>query len=447
MFARIARPRQPLMVRMIATPHCISRLTEEETMAPQYDDAHWMAAYRQVRAYTEGVCSPLETDDYQLQSIVETSPPKWHIAHTSWFFEHFLLTPYLETYEPFHPLFGYLFNSYYETVGDMHPRPNRGLLSRPTVETVYAYRAHVDAHVLMLLSSLDRPDRDDILFRLQLGLNHEQQHQELLYMDIKHNLSVNPLAPAYRSDAQAEAGVERPTRWIEFDEGLREIGATAGDFHFDNESPRHRVYLEAWSLADRLVTNAEYLDFIHDGGYGDPRLWLADGWQLIRQRGWRHPLYWSDDDGEWQTFTLGGTRPLDPLEPVCHLSYYEADAYARWAGKRLPEEAELECALATQPVEGNFADSDHLHPRAAGAQGQWFGDAWNWTSTAYSAYPGFRPLQGSMGEYNGKFMANQMVLKGGSCVTPPGHSRASYRNFFYPHDRWMFSGLRLADDP
>ncbi len=417
-----------------------------EPMTLQADEADWIDAYRKTRAYSEWICSPRETDDYQLQSIVETSPPKWHIAHVSWFFETFILTPFLSGYRPFHPSFAYLFNSYYETVGSMHPRPKRGMLSRPTVTVVYEYRAYVDEHMLTLLSSLDKSNRDDVLFRLQLGLNHEQQHQELLFMDIKHNFSVNPLNPAYRGNLKVHLGTNRPVRWIEYEDGIRYIGATDERFHFDNETPRHGVLLKAWRLADRLVTNGEYLEFVQDNGYNDPRLWLADGWHLIRHRGWRHPLYWLGGDNEWREFTLGGIRPLEPHQPVSHLSCYEADAFARWAGKRLPTEAELECALATQPLNGNFANSDCLHPRAATDEGQWYGDLWNWTSTPYSAYPGFKPLEGSMGEYNGKFMANQMVLKGGCCVTPAGHTRASYRNFFYPHDRWVFSGLRLAED-
>jgi len=417
-----------------------------EHMTLQADETAGIDAYRRTRAYTERICAPLENDDYQVQSIVETSPPKWHIAHVSWFFETFLLAPFLPGYRPFHPRFAYLFNSYYETVGSMHPRPQRGLLSRPTVEEVYEYRAYVDEHMLKLLSSPPETRRDDILFRLQLGLNHEQQHQELLFMDIKHNFSVNPLLPAYRTDLQVEAGNARPVRWVEYSGGIQRIGAEGPGFHFDNETPRHGVLLNPWRLADRLVTNAEYLAFVQDGGYQDPRLWLADGWHVIRQREWHHPLYWSESDGEWWEFTLGGKRPLAPYQPVCHLSAYEADAYARWAGKRLPTEAELEYALDGHPLEGNFADSDYLHPRAASNEGQWYGDLWNWTSTPYSAYPGFRPLDGSMGEYNGKFMANQMVLKGGCCATPAGHTRASYRNFFYPHDRWAFSGVRLAED-
>jgi ergothioneine biosynthesis protein EgtB len=415
-------------------------------MTLQDDEADWIAAYRETRVYTEGICSPLETDDYQLQSIVETSPPKWHIAHVSWFFETFLLTPFLPGYRPFDPRFGYLFNSYYETVGHMHPRSKRGMLSRPTVETVYIYRAYVDEHMLALLSSLDSSNRDNVLFRLRLGLNHEQQHQELLLMDIKHNFSVNSLAPIYRTDLKVHLGESRPVHWVEYKDGIRQIGAAAEGFHFDNEAPRHSVLLNAWRLADRLVTNSEYLEFVQDGGYNDPRLWLADGWHLIQQRDWRHPLYWSGSGDEWREFTLGGIRPLDPHQPVSHVSFYEADAFARWAGKRLPTAAELECALATRPLQGNFADSDYLHPGPATDQGQWYGDLWNWTSTPYSAYPGFKPLEGAIGEYNGKFMANQFVLKGGCCATTAGHTRASYRNFFYPHDRWVFSGLRLADD-
>ena len=417
-----------------------------EPMTLQADEADWIDAYRKTRAYTESICAPLETDDYQLQSSVETSPPKWHIAHVSWFFETFLLTPFLPGYRPFHPRFNHLFNSYYETVGSMHPRAQRGLLSRPTVETVYAYRAYVDEHMLTLLSTPPARKHAEVLSRLQLGLNHEQQHQELLFMDIKHNFSVNPLHPSYRDDLKVDAGNTRPARWVEYEGGVRHIGASGEGFYFDNETPRHGVLLTPWRLADRLVTNGEYLEFLQDGGYRDPRLWLADGWQLIHQRAWRHPLYWSEQGDEWREFTLGGDRPLHPHQPVCHLSYYEADAYARWSGKRLPTEAELECALADQSLEGNFADGDYLHPRGATDQGQWYGDLWNWTATAYSAYPGFRPLEGSMGEYNGKFMANQMVLKGGCCLTPAGHTRASYRNFFYPHDRWACSGLRLAED-
>ena len=402
--------------------------------------------YRRVRAYSEAICAPLVTDDYQIQSVVETSPPKWHIAHVTWFFETFVLPRFRPDYRPFREGFEYLFNSYYETVGHMHPRPRRGLLSRPTVERVYAYRAYVDAQMLDLIENLDAGRWADLAFCVTLGLNHEQQHQELLFMDIKHNFSVNPLAPAYREDLRTPQGETRPMNWVDRPGGIIEIGHDGHGFAFDNETPRHPVLLREHRLADRFITNGEYLEFMEDGAYDDPKLWLADGWYRKRAEGWSHPLYWRRAEAQWLQFTLGGERALNPHEPVCHLNFYEADAYARWAGKRLPLEEELEVFLAAREVNGNFADSDYLHPAPASERGQWFGDLWAWTAGAYGPYPGFKPLQGSMGEYNGKFMANQMVLKGGCCATPPGHVRAGYRNFFYPHDRWQFSGLRLAED-
>ncbi len=410
------------------------------------DETTSQAEYRRVRAATQAICVPLAVDDFQIQSITETSPPKWHLAHVSWFFETFILNEFLSGYRPFHPRFGYLFNSYYQTVGQMHPRPERGLLSRPTLEQIYHYREYVDRAMAQLLESLGPADRNDVLFRLELGLNHEQQHQELMLMDIKHNFFTNPLLPAYRDDLAPAQGSTTPIKWLEFEGGLHQTGASGSAFAFDNETPRHEVLLRDYRIADRLVTNGEYLGFMDDGGYSQPGLWLADGWARINQEGWRHPLYWLRRDDQWQEFTLGGTQDLDPHQPVCHLSFYEADAYARWAGRRLPLEEELEYALAQRAVTGNFVDSGRLHPAAAGVDGQWFGDLWNWTASPYRAYPGFKPLAGSMGEYNGKFMSNQIVLKGGSCVTPAGHARASYRNFFYPQDRWAFSGLRLAGD-
>lgn len=403
-------------------------------------------AYRSVRATTERLCAPLQIDDYQLQSIAQTSPPKWHIAHVSWFFETFVLAHFQPGYRPFHEHFDYLFNSYYYTHGDMYARPRRGLLSRPTVAEVYRYREHIDRWMLALIDSLDASRWSALVFRVMLGLHHEQQHQELLLMDVKHNFLANPLRPAYRDDLREPRGSLRPMRWVERDGGLYWIGHAGAGFAYDNEMPRHQVLLQPYRLADRLVSNAEYLDFVQDGGYEQPAWWLSDGWALLQREGWRAPLYWELHAGEHQQFTLGGLRPLRPEQPVCHLSYYEADAYARWAGKRLPSEAELECELAKHPVSGNFTDRDFLHPAPAGEAGQWFGDLWAWTASPYTAYPGFRPLEGSMGEYNGKFMANQMVLRGGACVTPQGHTRASYRNFFYPNERWAFTGLRLAEN-
>jgi formylglycine-generating enzyme required for sulfatase activity len=429
--------------------------------------------YRSVRGETERICARLKTDDYQLQSITETSPPKWHIAHVTWFFEAFVLPHFNPAYQPYHPRFSYLFNSYYETVGSMQPRPKRGMLSRPTVEEVYRYRAYVDEQMVALMAKpaakLGEAQWQELVFRVTLGLNHEQQHQELLLMDIKHNLSVNPLRPAYREELQSSQGQTASLTWVERSGGVREIGYAGDSFAFDNETPRHEVLLQDHKLASRLVTNGEYLAFMADKGYQRPELWLADGWYLIQREGWRHPLYWETKswetknwetkswelrgrelkDGDraedhWMQFTLGGLRELNHHEPVCHLSFYEADAYARWAGKRLPTEPELETMLMEQPQQGNFLDHDRLHPMPG--KGQWYGDVWEWTASPYSPYPGFKPLAGSMGEYNGKFMCNQMVLRGGCCVTPPGHVRASYRNFFYPHDRWPFTGLRLAED-
>jgi len=401
-------------------------------------------AYLAVRQASEAICAPLETDDYQIQSITETSPPKWHLAHVTWFFETFVLPRFEPAYRPFDKDFAYLFNSYYQTVGDMHPRPRRGLLSRPTVQEIYRYRAYVDEQMALLFASVNEENLEELAFRATLGLNHEQQHQELLLMDIKHNLFVNPLRPAYRTDLPLPTSEAAELQWIERAGGIREIGHEQTGFAFDNETPRHRVLVQDHRLASRLVTNGEFLAFMNEGGYERTECWMADGWSLIRERGWRHPLYWEERDGEWWQFTLGGMRPLMLDEPVCHVSFYEADAFARWAGKRLPTEAEAECMLAEQPVRGNFLDSDYLHPVPGG--GQWFGDLWEWTASPYSPYPGFRPLAGSMGEYNGKFMCNQMVLRGGCCATPVGHIRASYRNFFYPHDRWAFTGIRLAED-
>jgi len=407
-----------------------------------------MARFQEVRAQTERLCAPLAVDDYQVQSVLETSPPKWHLAHVSWFFETFLLKPFAPGYLPFHPRFEYLFNSYYETLGSFHPRAQRGLLSRPTVEEVYRYRAHVDEAMFTLMHAISQERWGDFAGRITLGLNHEQQHQELLLMDIKHNFAMNPLRPAYQEKLAAAAESITPLRWIEREGGIAEIGHDGGGFAFDNETPRNDVLLRDHALASRPVTNGEYLEFIESGGYGDAMYWLADGWAAVRENGWCAPLYWEKHDGHWWHMTLAGFLPLNRAEPVCHVSFYEADAYARWAGKRLPREEELETMLAKQRVEGNFVESGLLHPSPATspADGQWYGTVWEWTRSAYSPYPGFQPLAGSLGEYNGKFMANQMVLRGGCCATPRSHMRASYRNFFYPHDRWPFTGIRLAAD-
>jgi len=405
------------------------------------------ARYREVRAQTERLCLPLAVDDYQIQSALETSPPKWHLAHVSWFFETFLLKPHVPEYRPFHPSFDYLFNSYYESVGSFHRRDRRGVLSRPTVKEVYCYRAHVDEAILALMHSVSQSRWTDVAFKVTLGLHHEQQHQELLLMDIKHNFGANPMRPAYQVSVDMPAAEAAPLRWIERPGGIAEIGHEGSGFAFDNETPRHAVLLRDHVLASRPITNGEYLAFMESGGYSDARHWLADGWGMLREKGWQAPLYWEQRDGEWWHMTLAGFRPVNAAEPVCHVSFYEADAYARWAERRLPREEELETMLACEPVEGNFVESGLLHPRPAAVDdGQWYGDVWEWTRSSYSPYPGFAPLAGSLGEYNGKFMANQMVLRGGCCATPRSHMRASYRNFFYPHDRWPFTGIRLAGD-
>ncbi|MBN2887644.1 MAG: ergothioneine biosynthesis protein EgtB, partial [Chromatiaceae bacterium] len=389
--------------------------------------------------------------DYGLQVVPEASPPKWHLAHVSWFFETFLLRPFAPDYRVFHPRFEYLFNSYYEQTGSgFWPRAERGLLSRPRVTEVYDYRRHVDGAMLGLIEQASADDWPRIARRLRIGLNHEQQHQELLLTDIKRHFGHNPLFPAYREDLPGARPAEpEPLRWLDFEGGLTSLGAGPEGFAFDNERPAHRVFLEPFRLADRLVTNGDYLDFIADGGYSHPAHWLSDGWATLRAQGWQAPLYWERLDDEWHLFTLGGLRPLDLAEPVAHLSFYEADAFASWAGKRLPTEAEWEHVAREQPLRGNFVDDGWLHPRAAqtGEEGvrQLFGDLWEWTGSAYRPYPGYRAPAGAIGEYNGKFMCNQMVLRGGSCATTRDHLRPTYRNFFYPQERWQFQGFRLAE--
>lgn len=409
---------------------------------------HSHTRYSELRARTEGLCEPLETDDYQVQSVIDASPPKWHLAHVTWFFETFLLKPFLRGYRPLDARYERIFNSYYNTVGPFHPRAQRHVLSRPTVPEIYAYRRHVDEHMETLGQACAPADRAAYEERLTLGLHHEQQHQELLLMDVKRNFFANPLYPVYRPRVDDRPGEAAPMRWIDRPGGIREIGQRGKTFGFDNERPRHKVFLQDYGIGSRPVTNGEYLAFIEAGGYRKPDLWLSDGWAAVNERGWRAPLYWVEQDGEWFEMTLAGLRPLDSATPVCHVSYYEADAYARWRGARLPTEAEWECAAAGEALDGNFVESGRYHPRPARGpdDAQWFGDVWEWTSSMYAPYPGYRPPQGALGEYNGKFMANQYVLRGGSCVTPADHLRLTYRNFFYPHDRWPFTGIRLATD-
>ncbi|MEA3220524.1 ergothioneine biosynthesis protein EgtB [Immundisolibacter sp.] len=405
-----------------------------------------------VRRLTPSLCAPLAVEDMVIQSMPDVSPPKWHLAHTSWFFETFLLAPNLPAYRPFHPRFGYLFNSYYNQVGPFHARARRGLLARPTTDEVLAYRAHVDRHLTALLDTLDPAGWARLAPLLELGLNHEQQHQELLLMDVKHNFHANPLRPAYREDLpQIAADTAGAVNFLSCDGGMVEVGHDGPGFAFDNETPRHRVFLQPYRLADRLVTCGEYLDFVTAGGYQTPELWLSDGWATVQARGWTAPLYWEQGEDGWQVFTLGGLSALDPATPVSHLSFYEADAYARFAGRRLPTEFEWEAAARTiaAPAGGNFLDQDRLEPQPAAARAgfkQMFGDVWEWTASAYLPYPRYRPAAGAVGEYNGKFMSGQMVLRGGCCLTPADHLRVTYRNFFPPDARWACAGLRLADD-
>jgi dimethylhistidine N-methyltransferase len=405
-----------------------------------------LARYNAVRHGSAALTRALTPEDQLAQSMPDASPTKWHLAHTTWFFETFLLIPRLAGYRAFDPRFHYLFNSYYEALGPRQPRPERGLLTRPSLDDVIAYRRHVDEGMGRLLAQ-DPPAYEDLL---DLGLAHEEQHQELILMDILHLFAQSPLQPAYAPPRSAPAArAVEPLRFVGFDGGLVEVGHGGGGFAFDNESPRHKVWLEPFSLADRLVTNGEWLAFMADGGYRRSELWLSEGWAQARAEDWIAPLYWQEGEGGWSAMTLHGLRPVDPAQPVSHVSFYEAEAYAAWAGARLPTEAEWEHAARGLPVAGNLLGSGRLEPLApptgAGLR-QMFGDLWEWTRSAYSPYPGFRPAGGAVGEYNGKFMAGQFVLRGGACVTPSGHMRASYRNFFYPQQRWMFSGVRLARD-
>jgi len=429
--------------------------------------------YLAVRRATERLAEPLSPEDQLAQSMHEASPVKWHLAHTSWFFETFVLSPALPDYRPFHPDFGFLFNSYYDAVGERVARHRRGLLTRPALGEVRRYREHIDGGVRALLErgeALDGNAREalgenapealgeNVRETLVLGLNHEEQHQELILTDVQHLFSLNPLRPAYAPPVHATSPRRAaPLRFLAREGGLCSIGHPGGGFAFDNEGPRHRVWLDAFEIASRPVTNGEFQGFIEDSGYRRSELWLSDGWDTVVRESWSAPLYWERDGERWRRFTLGGPADVDPAEPVVHVSYYEADAYARWAGARLPREEEWEHVAADVPLEGNFADSRALRPLAredprassganpgTGAPVALFGDVWEWTQSPYAPYPGYRPLEGALGEYNGKFMCNQFVLRGGSCASPRGHLRATYRNFFPPAARWQFSGLRLC---
>ncbi|MGE4650526.1 MAG: ergothioneine biosynthesis protein EgtB [Myxococcota bacterium] len=406
--------------------------------------------YARVRAASEALIAPLEAEDCALQSMPDASPAKWHLAHTSWYFETFALERGVPGYRPLDPRYRKLFNSYYQGVGPQYTRAQRGMLTRPTLPEVFAYRRHVDRHLRELLDK-EADLEPELRAILELGLHHEQQHQELMLTDIKHLFSLNPCAPIYRERAESPGQEVEALAWHAIAEGECEIGWAGPGFAFDNEGPRHRVFIESFLLASRPVSNGEYRLFVEAGGYTEPAHWMADGFAAVQEQGWRAPLYWEGDTGDWRTRSLAGLQSLADDEPVCHLSWYEADAYARWAGARLPREAEWEHVANTQPMTGNFVESGRFHPapivRGEGALTALFGDVWEWTGSSYAPYPRYQPPAGAVGEYNGKFMSNQFTLRGGSCATPRSHIRASYRNFFYPDARWQFSGVRLARDP
>ncbi len=412
---------------------------------------HLIGEYQRIRSFTEYLCEPLVTEDYVIQSMPDVSPTKWHLAHVSWFFETFVLFPAVPGYQSLHPQYAYLFNSYYNTIGERHCRPERGMISRPTVQETYEYRKYVDNHMLDLLSNLDEQLLAALEPIITLGFHHEQQHQELLVTDIKHVLSRNPLSPVYRASSVIESALVPSLEWISFPEGLHWIGHEGQGFAYDNEGPRHRRFVDAFQLASRLVTNGEYLQFMEDGGYQNPLMWLSEGWSTVRAEEWQAPFYWEKRADGWWNMTLSGMRKVAEAEPVCHVSYFEADAYARWAGARLPTEAEWEVAARDVLVSGeDFVENGHYHPTALniastnGKLAQMYGGVWEWTQSSYDPYPNFQPGAGAVGEYNGKFMCNQYVLRGGSCATSSTHIRSTYRNFFPANARWQFMGIRLA---
>jgi ergothioneine biosynthesis protein EgtB len=429
-----------------APPVVHSRLRATDTGVPM------MERFRQVRRFTVDFCAPLAPEDMVVQTKENVSPTKWHLAHTTWFWETFLLREHAPAYEPIDDVYAYLFNSYYIQAGERHCRDQRGYISRPTVAEVLDFRRHVDEAMYALWDQAGPAQRRTLAPLIEIGMHHEQQHQELMVTDIKHVLGVNPLRPAYREDLPAPVGEAPPQSWHAFDEGLYEIGYGDDGFCYDNEEPRHRAFVEAFELAGRPVTNAEFAEFIADGGYETPALWLSAGWAMVQERGWAEPFYWEKKDCAYVYYTLGGERPVDPGAPACHLSYFEADAFARWAGARLPSEAEWEIAARDVPVAGNFVGEGAFHPLPVEHAGsddglrQLYGDVWEWTRSAYGPYPGYEPLPGAIGEYNGKFMSGQFVLRGGSCATSASHVRPTYRNFFHPDECWQFTGLRLARD-
>jgi ergothioneine biosynthesis protein EgtB len=414
--------------------------------------ARLLGRFRQVREFSERLCKTLEPEDYVVQSMPDVSPTKWHLAHTSWLFETFILKVWMPSYRTVVPEYAYLFNSYYNAAGDMHRRDLRGLISRPTVAETYRFRQSINAHIEELIEGANDSLLEEIEPVFIIGLHHEQQHQELLVTDIKNVFSNNPLYPVFRQrDERPERREVRPAGYLNFEETILEIGHDGDGFCYDNEGPRHRALVPAFSLATRPVTNGEYLAFIEAGGYERPEYWLSLGWTTVNEQRWQAPLYWMKRDGCWWNFTLSGMRPIDQAEPVTHVSHFEADAFANWSGARLPTEFEWERAAAGIPIEGNFVDTERFHPAPVASQRdegleQIYGDVWEWTRSAYLPYPGYRAAPGALGEYNGKFMSNQMVLRGGSCATSRSHLRPTYRNFFQPEKRWQFTGIRLARD-
>ncbi len=417
-----------------------------------FQDRHLLLErYKTVRNFFNTLCDPLKTEDYVIQSMPDVSPTRWHLAHTSWFFEAFVLKNAVKNYKSLHPQYTFLFNSYYVQIGERFTRANRGLLSRPTVEEVFEYRKYVDDNVIQFIENCSGEHFREFGPVIEIGINHEQQHQELMLTDIKHVFSVNPLHPVYIDNYPPLVDYVPEMSFKNFGEGLYEIGHPGNDFGYDNEFPRHKDYLKSFGLANRLVTNQEYLDFIEDGGYKKSELWLSDGFSAAERENWNAPMYWEKQNGEWWNFKLTGFHKVDLNEPVCHISYYEADAFARWTGYRLPTESEWEVAADGVPIEGNFVENANFHPVAIpdnnnNSLRQMYGDVWEWTMSPYSPYPGYKTLPGALGEYNGKFMSNQMVLRGGSCATSLSHIRKYYRNFFYLASRWQFMGLRLAKD-
>lgn len=409
---------------------------------------HVLDQFRRVRTFSNYLVEPLEIEDFVIQPMENASPMKWHLAHTSWFFETFVLGRFLSDFKSLHPQYAYFFNSYYLQTGVPFSRASRGMLSRPTVKDVFEYREYVNEQMEAFIGNVSDELWEQAAFVVEIGNHHEQQHQELILTDLKYLFAQNPLLPVYRDQDSEEVSSIPALNWVSFDEGIVEVGSAGNEFTYDNEHPRHRTLVQNFELADRLITVGEYLDFMNAGGYEESKYWLDEGWSAVKREGWKAPLYWFKQNNEWTQFTLTGTRPLNLNEPVTHVSYFEADAFARWKGVRLPTEQEWEHASEGLEIEGNFVDEDHFHPTSLKDDStglkQMFGDTWEWTMSSYSPYPNYKPLPGALGEYNGKFMANQYVLRGGSCATSKSHIRRTYRNFFHATARWQFSGIRLA---